>query len=57
MIGDNTLGEYVYQDGPFLELPKEGTFQAVVLSAYTPFDIILRVHNDDISAKLDQLEV
>lgn len=54
---DNTLGEYFYQDGPFLELPKEGTFQAVVLSAESPQVLMLRVNNDDVSAKLAQLEV
>lgn len=54
---DNTLGEYFFENGPFLELPNEESFQAVILNVASPQIIMLRVCSDDLSAKLMELEV
>lgn len=54
---DNTLGNFSYGDGPFLDLPEEGSFKAVVLNVEGPQIIMLRAENDEISAKLIKLEV
>ncbi len=56
--GDNTLGEYSYENCPFEDLPEQEDFQAFFLdTSGGPQLIMLRMHNDKVSAKLTLLEV
>ncbi|KZS17360.1 Uncharacterized protein APZ42_016991 [Daphnia magna] len=52
---DNTLSEMSYDDGPFMELPVEKPFQAVISNVEGPQLIMLRVVDDQISTKLVRL--
>ncbi|KAI9555491.1 hypothetical protein GHT06_018006 [Daphnia sinensis] len=52
---DNTLSEMSYDDGPFMELPEESPFQAVISNVEGPQLIMLRVLDDQMSTKLVRL--
>ncbi|KAI9559574.1 hypothetical protein GHT06_013579 [Daphnia sinensis] len=53
---DSTSDEFLYDDGPFLDLPEKGSFQALIIKAEDPQFIILRVENSEISMKLTKLQ-
>jgi len=54
---DNTSSDFFYSDGPFLDLPENGSFQALIIKVQDPRHIYLRVTSEEISAKLAHLEV
>lgn len=53
----NTSSEIFYSDGPFLDLPKSGSFRALIIKVEDSKRICLRVTSEEISTKLAQLEV
>ena len=54
---DNTLSNLSYENGPFMDLPGDGPFEAVVTSVEGPQIIMMHSADDQISKKLAQLEV
>jgi hypothetical protein len=54
---DNTLSNLRYENGPFMDLPGDGPFEAVVTSVEGPQIIMMHSADEQISKKLAQLEV
>jgi hypothetical protein len=54
---DNTLSDLSYDDGIFMDLPEEGSFEAVVTCVDGPQLIMMHAADEQISKKLAKLEV
>jgi hypothetical protein len=54
---DNTPAIFFYNNGPFLDLPVEESFQAMIIKVENPKLIYLRFDSEEISTKLAQLKV